>query len=275
LNVWKRGLLPDSHYSLQLTDNRNSLGNNSSDPPKVPFSVSFKTSRFASLVAHVEHAQSLFGDVVQIPVLDNATAPETLRNIIGAAIDVDGSGHDEAVEAVYRRLLGINSGRLASVYSTAGQEIAASFVGRNRNQLAVWGLALELTEPILGKPGASVLHVTNTTDFSFQRGILLTQLTGENRLVLRDSSGARVLIFNSSDGHIFNPITTATQVDFQFALEDALRAVIADYVNLTFSYETPSIRATKVTETLDAMKTIPEINAVIAPVVRSFIVPVV
>jgi hypothetical protein len=266
--VWARNLVPAMDYSLQLED--------SSQPdPRAAYSVSFRTSRYESFEEHVARAQDLFADATQVPVLHQATAAATLGSIIGGVAAGTRAGFDDAVEEVYRSLLGISNARLGPLFGAGEHGFAAGIVGREAGALRLWGMALELAEPLVGKEGVEVLNRKPGSEGLADRGIFLTLFNGQHRLLLRDRSGSRVLIFNAADAGTFTPIQTDTHVGLSFSQEPSVRVSVADYVSRTLIHKSPAEQAAEVTAIVNQLKGNAQTSALFEVVSRSLAIPMI
>ncbi|RIK35470.1 MAG: hypothetical protein DCC55_30220, partial [Chloroflexi bacterium] len=262
INVWTPELLPDSHYAVQLTDH-------STEPAQTPYAASFRTSRHLTFAAHVTHVQGLFDQALHAPVLSHATAAQTLSSVLGPVRDGLAPGFDYAVETIYRQLLGIDGGSLRTFFNVAAADQALYLVGQQDGRLVVWGIAIELDEPLLGKEGVHLEQLAPDLRHLAARGILVTD---QNRLLVRDQSGSRLLIFNS-DGYTFNTLQTATELALGFALADAVKATVQDYVERTLTYLKPSERNNETELAFNRMATLPHMDAMLEPVQTTLPLP--
>jgi hypothetical protein len=267
VTLWETQLELDSAYSLQMHDEGHVPGRNG-------FSASFLTSRYASFPDHVNHVNGLFADAPELPVLDNASAPTILSGVIGAVINGTAPGYDDAVEAVYQQLLGLRYPRLAYQFDDAPDDVGVYLVGGAGAQKQVWGIVLELAEPLLGKDGVGLDNVLSSVGLPSE-GIVVITIGGQNRLILRDRSGSRVLIFNSADGITFAPIQSGTRLDMHFSGQGSVRAAVQDYADLTFLHKTPEERAAEVDSVLDEMQTIPALVRVLESIAATVTIPMI
>jgi len=228
VEVWERALTPDSWYSLQLHD--------TSNPAllKTPFSVRFKTSKYRLPLDHTRAIEALFEEAVQIPMVDHLAVSSALASEFAGILGSDELAHDALVERLYARLLGLDGGRLAPLYGH-GQDLAAYLVDRDASgSLQVWGIAVELAEPLFTKEGMEISGVPAAREQARDRGIIFIQNGPQNRIVCHDRSGSRMLIFNSADAVQFNTIQTETRFGLSFRPDQAVKAAIRRYVDRTF-----------------------------------------
>lgn len=244
LDIFERNLLPDTFYSLQLEDS-------SKSKVSIPYTASFKTSKFKHLEAHVKSYQSLWETPTQLPALDHDTVETSLINIINPVILGNASGFDNAIEKLYQQILGINGGRLAQLYGSKNDLVAQLVSKDNIGQLHVWGHIMEFSEPLLTKEGVHLKNLKTGTETLKDKGIYITKINTQNRLILVDHSGSRMVILNSTNGTNFNTIQTDSVVEFEFSLENALKQAIFQYIETTFIHYTD---AEKDTETLKVLQ---------------------
>jgi hypothetical protein len=267
ITLWETQLELDTAYSLQLHDE----GHN---PSRVGFSANFLTSRYSAFPDHVNHVNTLYTDAPELPVLDNASAPATLSQVISAVINGTAPGFDDAVEAIYQRLLGVRYPRLAFQFGGTPDDIGVYFVGDDGTQKQVWGMALELTEPLLGKDGVILDNILANVSVPSE-GIFITNVNAQSRLILRDRSGSRVLVFNSADGTTFAPMEANTRLNLHFSGEQAVRTAVQDYVDVTFIHKTPEARATDVNNALNIIQTKPALVKLLENVAATVNIPMI
>ena len=267
VDVFERNLIPDTYYSLQLEDS-------SKAQPHIPYTVSFKTSRYKKLKPHVQAYQKLWLQPVQLPVLDHHTAAATLQSNIGAVINGEATGFDAAIEKIYQQLLGTNGGRLAPLYGTNG-DLVAHLISRDANGVVhTWGHVIEFSEPLLGKEGVRLQHLKPSAEALQAQGIYSTKKATQERILLVDRSGSRMLVLNSKNGSTFKTLQTQTTIGFEFSLEAALKTAITQYVEATFIHLDAAAKTQNINEALQETKNLPGLGAILQVQQHNMIIPV-
>jgi hypothetical protein len=245
IDIFDRALQPDTRYALSVEDT--SLTTPAVPPP---FRSAFRTSRHTRFADHVAAANMLLADPVQIPLLDPDPATG-LASVFAAAAAGDISGHDALVEALYRRGLGHEPGRLAAEYGPGG-DVAAHFVrSMPDGSLAAFGIALELGEPLLGKEGVTLAGAPGALPPALEdKGIAVRTVAGISLLTVRDRSGTRLLVFRSADGATFQPFLAPATLPVAFDGAGALRAAVAAYVDDNFAALDAATRAQRINATM-------------------------
>jgi hypothetical protein len=222
LSVWERSLQPDTRYSLQLKDIH------VAESPTVPYTISFKTSRFEDLTTQIQYIQDLFEEVVTEPLLSPESFDTDMQTFLNAILSGEQPGFDDAVEKFYLNFLGVESGKLSP---SPDQDYVSFIAGMDENgQPLTLGIVIELTEPILGKEGVS-------TDLlpAFPGPEKGVYNNGGGLLLLRDVSGSRLLLFKRDTSSAFISFTGTASLEFQFDPQTALLDSIAQYVRATFT----------------------------------------
>jgi len=246
INVWDISLLTDTRYSLQLAD-KHDLSN-----VEIPFTMSFKTSKFTNLHTHTSYVESLFdNDIEQVPIIDT-TFETTLSNTLAAVAAGTLVGFDDLVDRLYLDLAGIDDGRIGENENvdTVAYLIQQDAIGINQ----VMGVIIELDEPLIGKEGVIVSHKPAFNQHAAQ-GIIVTN----NMSIIRDTSGSRLLIFNSDDLTNFNSMIDNMGINITFEPVTSLRKAITDFVALTFINEDAATQNSKVTDQLNEALTISQV----------------
>jgi hypothetical protein len=233
LSVWERSLLPDTRYSLQLKDIH------VADSPTVPYTISFKTSRFENLTIHVGYIQGLFENVATEPLLSPGTFDTDMQAFLSAIQSGEIPGFDYAVEKFYLDFLGVESGKLSP---SPDQDYVSFIAGIDETgQPLTWGVVIELTEPVLGKEGVSTDLIPAFP--GSEKGVYSN---ADGLLLLRDVSGSRLLLFQRDAASAFIPFTGTATIEFQFDPRTVLRDSIAQYVRSTFTAKDEAEQATLV-----------------------------
>lgn len=267
VDVFERNLLPDTYYSLQLEDA-------SEAKIKIPYTVSFTTSKYEKLKPHVLAYQKLWNNAAQLAVIDHHTASATLHAIINPIMSGNATGFDTAIEKVYQQLLGFNGGRLAPIYGSQG-DLAAHLVSRDENgTLHTWAQVIEFSEPILGKEGVSISNIKPGTEIFQKQGIYITKIASQHRLILIDHSGSRMIIINSKDGITYNEIQTNSILDFRFSLENALKASIRAYIESTYIHLTDVEKNAKTINALQQTKNLSGLGIILKVQLQKMTIPV-
>ncbi len=253
IDIFERHLDTDTRYGLTVEDT--SL----SDPADLPsWRASFRTSRHASFAEHVSAANALLADPVQVPLV-GANVSAVLAPIFADVASGSIAGHDELVEALYRRALAHESGRLADEFGSfdavGAQMVALSPEG---NTMA-FGFALELPEPLIGKDGVGFGGTPLTLAPSLQdKGIGLHQVGASTLLSVRDRSGSRLLVFNTLDATSFASVLSPFALDIVFDGTEAIRSAVAGYVAHHFAGLSAGARAARVQTIMDELESLPE-----------------
>lgn len=241
---WAKVLAPDMRYSLQLTDD--------SDPDdvRVPFNVSFHTSRYSDFAAHTTAVMDLVPDAGRTPLANSQGIKNQLAAFMQGVYNGTIPSYDGAVEQFYRQILGQDGGRLGPDASQDYMTFLVSIDPADPTNELVWGVVLELVEPLIGKE--SVMLKAKADIESWQkRGIILTT---EDYLILHDASASRVIVVNSSNGGDFGPFESDINLALDFTPEEPLRRSIADYVAPTFPHHSPAQQAATVAAALTGIK---------------------
>lgn len=248
VNVWDISLSTDTRYSLQLAD-KHDVSN-----VEIPFTMSFKTSKFTNLSTHTIYVESLFdNEIEQVPIID-AAFETTLSNTFAAVTAGTLVGFDDLVDRLYLDLAGIDDGRIGEDgnVDTIAYLIQQDAMGINQ----VMGVIIELDEPIIGKEGVIVSNNPAFNQHAAQ-GIIVT----DNMSIIRDTSGSRLIIFNSNDLTTYNPMIDNMGINIKFEPETSLRKAITDFVALNFINEDAAAQSSTVTVQLDKALAISQVGA--------------
>src|SRR5690606_33426633 len=203
-SLWERSLSTDMQYSLQLRDVHVSAA------PTVPYTVSFKTSRFNDLPAHVQYCEELFNTAASEPLLNPASFAIDMSLFMQQIETLVQPGFDDAVERFYLDFMGVESGKLSP---SPEQDFVSFIAGFDEDgEPLVWGMVIELTEPILGKEGVTATGFTN----AFPVGDLGVYKDVGGTLLFRDVSGSRLLLFKRNNAGVFIPLTGTVTIPFRF-----------------------------------------------------------
>ncbi|MCB0121503.1 MAG: hypothetical protein KDE58_04625 [Caldilineaceae bacterium] len=255
VNYWETPLATNSAYALQLEDSGRV-------PARPAYRAAFRTSRFASFDAHLDHLHTAIAEAQQIPVLDGDNVGTTLSTIIHELIAGEQFGMDGVVERFYRQLLGINAGRLADRFGRPGEEFVAYLTaGTNPDYFTVWGIVLELSEPLIGREGVIVEESVAAMNHLAPLGILVTE---SDHFLVHDRAGARLLIFNSGDGVNFERIRSDVELNLRYAPAASLEPALTTYVQRTWPHLTPAAQANKVAETYATVAATLQANPLLA-----------
>ncbi|HUM67639.1 MAG TPA: hypothetical protein PLK31_02180 [Chloroflexota bacterium] len=241
---WARALTPDMRYSLQLTEATDP------DASRIPFNVSFHTSRYADFAAHADAVLELLPTAGSHPVANSDTAVNDIAAFIAGVHNGTIPPADGAVERFYRDILSQDGGRLGS---DPNQDYMSFLVGldpANPGNELVWGVVLELVEPLIGRDSIFLNAKANIEAWQ-AKGITLTN---ENYLILRDASASRVIILNSADGQSFAPFTSDIALALSFMPEEPLRRAISEYAAVTFPDQSLAQQATTVAAALNNVR---------------------
>ncbi|MEJ7736995.1 MAG: hypothetical protein WKF97_06175 [Chitinophagaceae bacterium] len=253
VSIWERNLVVNTRYSLQLKDIHEP------DQPKVPFTISFKTSRFRNMTQHVQYIENLFVTGAQDPLLDAPFFSNQMVAFINSIRDNTQAAFDKAIETFYLNFLGVDGGKLGPAPE---EDYVSYIVGLSGvGDPEIWGIAIELVEPLIGKEGVSVDPVV--LPGLEEKGIIIT---ADNILIMRDASGSRILLFFAVTDTAFATITADITLDFVFKPKEAIRGSIAKYVLDTFIDKTPAQQATLIGEQLNVVTGLPNVGAAMAEV---------
>ena len=256
VDIFDRALQPDTRYALSVEDT--SLPKQPNPPP---FRSAFRTSRHKGFVDHVAHANGLLADPVQIPLLGNDPAA-LLAPVFATAAAGDLSGEDALVEALYRRALGHEPGRLAAEYGPGGDVAAALVACMPDGSLAAFGMALELSEPLLGKDGVSLASTAASLPAALEgKGIARRTVAGSSLLCVSDRSGSRLLVFRSADAAAFQPILSPVALPVAFDGAEAMRDTVAAYVAANFAALAPAEQSQRIAATMCELAAEPALAA--------------
>jgi hypothetical protein len=233
VSIWERSLAIDTRYSLQLKDIH------IPGSPVVPYTISFKTSRFIDLTTHLQYCNALFNVAATEPLLNPAGFATEMNAFIERIQAGLQPGWDDAVENFYLDFLGVESGKLSP---SPEQDFVSFIAGIDAvGEPLIWGIVIELTEPILGKEGVTTNLVPAFP--SMDTGVYQN---GAGILLLRDISGSRLLLFQRDGSGIFIPVTSTVSLPFNFNPATALRDSVAQYVRNTFTDKDATEQATLV-----------------------------
>lgn len=238
INVWDISLNTDTRYSLQLADKHDAAN------VEIPFTMSFITSKFTNLLAHTVYVESLFdNEIEQIPIID-AAFETTLSNTLAAVAAGTLVGFDDLVDKLYLDLAGIDDGRIGE---DGNVDTIAYLIRQNALEVnQVIGVIIELNEPLIGKEGIIVNNKPAFNQHATQ-GIIVTN----NMSIIMDTSGSRLIIFNSNDLNTYNPMIDNMGINITFRPVDSLRKAITDFVALNFINEDAAEQSTRVTAQLN------------------------
>lgn len=223
--VWERSLKPDTWHALQVKNISDQLD------PKVPFSIRFKTSKYPDLDAHIKAIESLYENAVQIPLLDQQNAAGAITSALSQILADNAISYDELLEQLYRRLIGIDDGRLTN-WHASGEEMAGYLVSMGpAGQIQVWAALVELDEPIITKEGLGIANLSAGHSQLLERGAVVIQQNGQNRTIVHDKSGSRMVIFNSLAESQVNTLQTETRINLSFSMMEAVRHSVQRYVD--------------------------------------------
>ncbi|HEX2125795.1 MAG TPA: hypothetical protein VHF45_04470 [Thermoleophilaceae bacterium] len=226
IDVWQAQLSTGRDYSMQLTD----LRPGATSPL---WSRSFRTSAFRTFPEHVEHAEVLLADAQVLPVVDATTVRQTLAGLVGAVRSGAAPGRDALVEAIYRELLGIDGGSLRRHFGVAA-DFAGYVIGRDETGERLWGMVLELDEPLIGRQGVSLTDlVPADAEALAAQGLHLVDKGDERQLLVADSAGTRVIVLNSGDAVDFAPFGGEVKIALRYAPGDELTLLARRYLEAT------------------------------------------
>jgi hypothetical protein len=263
--IWAQALETDTAYALQLQDTGQS-------PAQARFNRSFTTSHFPSLTDHAEYVQNLFATAVQVPIQNDFVASLFLRQTVMPVTSGAVQGFDHAIETLYRKVVNIDGGRLGDFYGRTGEDFVAYLVTNAGTSPKVWGIVIELAEPLLGKDGVQLLDQVGSTA-NQARGLYFTLVNNQERLVLRDRSGSRVVILNSANGVMFAPIQTYTLLNLAFDQEEAVEISVRDYVGDTLLHMDDTEQTVAVAEIMNRLRSQPALAPILTPVPASLTIP--
>jgi hypothetical protein len=227
LEVWQAQLATARDYSMQLTD----LREGATGPL---WSRSFRTSAFRAFAEHVAHVEGLLADAQVLPVVDAMAVRQTLTGLVGAARSGAAPGRDALVEAVYRDLLGIDGGSLRRHFGAPDADFAGHIIGRDDTGEKLWGIVLELDEPLIGRPGVSLPDlVLDDAEALAAHGLYLIDKGGERQLLVTDSGGTRVVILSSGDAVEFAPFEAEVEIALRHAPGDELASLARRHLEAT------------------------------------------
>jgi hypothetical protein len=254
VDMFERALQTDTRYGLSVEDTSANPGAN--DLP--PYRSAFRTSRYQSFAAHVAAVNALLADPVQVPLIDNFPS-QLLAPVFADVASGSLAGWDDLIEAIYRRTLAHETGRLADEFGQTG-DVAAQLVAQlHDGTLAAFGTALELDEPLIGKEGVAFGGMELPLPAALKdKGITLHQV-GTTRLVsVRDRSGSRVVVFRTTDMTTFSTVLAPVTMPVAFDGEKAVRSAVQDYVDKTYAALDDSARTLKVDGAMTELAAQPE-----------------
>jgi hypothetical protein len=236
LSLWERSLATDMQYSLQLKDVH------VNEAPTVPYTVSFTTSRFNDLPAHVQYCEALFNTAASEPLLNPASFANDMASFMQQVETHMQPGFDDAVERFYLDFMGVESGKLSP---SPEQDFVSYVAGFDEDgEPLVWGMVIELTEPMLGKEGVTATGFTN----AFPGDDVGVYKDAGGTVLFRDVSGSRLLLFKRNNTGVFIPLNGTITIPFHFDPATALRNAVAKYVLDNFGDKDPTEQATMVTD---------------------------
>lgn len=256
INVWDISLNTDTRYSLQLADTHDE------DTIEIPFTVSFKTSKFKNLTEHTEYVESLFdNDIEQVPII-NPDFETTLSSILANVASGAQVGFDDLIDLLYRELTAIDDGRIGEDPNadTVAYLIQQDASGVNQ----VMGVVIEMDEPIIGKEGVKVNHLP-AFDLYATQGIIVTNTLS----IIRDTSGSRLIIFNSNNLTSFSPIANNSPININFEPIASLRKAITDFVAITDIHKDAAAQTTEVNNQLSEAMAISQVATAMSSVSSS------
>ena len=253
IDFFERRLAPDTRYALSVEDT--SLADTGDLPP---YRVSFRTSRHATFSAHVAAANALLANPVQVPLV-GADTSQILASVFADAARGALAGYDALVEAIYRRALAHETGRLADEFGAAGDVAAQMVAIDSAGTVTAFGFALELAEPLFGKDGVAFGGVALPLPTALQnKGIALVQTDEFALLTVRDRSGSRMLAFRSADATTFTAILSPARLDVAFDGTEAIRAAVTGYVTRNFAALSAALQMGKVETVMTNLEGQPE-----------------
>ena len=251
--VWTSDLQTNMPYSLQIKNT------SAAELEDIPFNVSFTTSRHRTMSDHIAAVENLFDPAGQQPVSDSSTVATQLKALIQAIIEGQSPAFDHAVEDIYRRLLSQDGGTITD----GGQQDAAAFIvgiDETTAKQHIWGVLIELSEPLIRKEGVSLDNIKPAFSALAEKGLLITL---NDLVIVHDASGSRMFIFHSDNAEDFTPFDTDIELVFRFSIENALEQVIRNYIHQNYLAKSEADKEDLVTDTLDEVKSIPEIMAIL------------
>jgi len=253
VDFFERRLEPDTCYALSVEDT--SVSQQSELPP---YRASFRTSHYKTFAAHVAAANALMASPVEVPLL-GSDATQSLAPIFADVASGTLAGYDDLVEAIYRRALAHETGRLALEFGTGG-EVAAQMVAQTTpGMVTTFGFALELAEPLIGKEGVDFGGTVIDPPVTLRgKGIALQQVGAQFLMTVRDRSGSRLLVFRTANASTFAPVLSPMQLSLVFDGSKAVRAAVIDYVKRSYAALGASDQANKVQTIMTDLASKPE-----------------
>ena len=190
LDVWQAQLAPARDYSMQLTDLRPGA-----TPPL--WSRSFRTSAFRTFAAHVAHAVDLLSRAEVLPVVDAAAAGADPREPDRRGAERRRARPRCAGRGDLPRPPRHRRRQPAPALRRAGRRLRRPLIGRDETGEKLWGVVLELDEPLIGRQGVSVTSIRPMPSAG-GAGALRRRRGGERLLLVSDSAGTRVIILGSA-----------------------------------------------------------------------------
>jgi hypothetical protein len=239
LDLWQAQLATSEDYSMQLTDLRQAA--------TAPlWSRSFRTSAFRTFAAHVDYVEALLEDAQVLPSVNPTGIAPTLASLIGAAQSGSAPGRDALVEAIYRDLLGIDGGSLRRQFGTPDADFAGHIIGQDETGERLWGIALELDEPLIGRQGLVLPDlVAADAEALAAKGIFRVNAAGVPLLLVVDTGGTRVVILNSADAVTFTAFAADAVLALRFAPGDEVALLARRYMEATSRPLSPADFETK------------------------------
>jgi hypothetical protein len=255
VDIFERRLEPDTRYALSVEDT--SLSRPSDLPP---YRAAFRTSHFKTFSAHLGAANALMASPVEVPLV-GSDPTQILAPIFADVSSGALAGYDDLVEAIYRRALAHETGRLAPEFGTGG-EVAAQMVAQtSQGTVTAFGFALELTEPLIGKEGVGFGGTAIDPPATLRnKGIALQQAGTQVLMTVRDRSGSRLLVFRSASASTFAPILSPLQLHLTFDGSMAVRAAVDDYVKRNFAALTAADQVNKAQAIMTDLESKPEMT---------------
>ncbi len=252
IDIFERRLEVDTRYSLTVEDT-------SDDGAELPsWRSSFRTSRHATFGEHVSAANELLQEAAHVPLV-GADASQVLAPIFADVAGGVMAGHDELIEVLYRRALAHETGRLADDFGVGGAVGAQMVALAPDGSSVAFGFALELDEPLVGKDGVTFGGTPLGVPAGLRdKGIGLQQVGGTTLLTVRDHSGSRLLLFNSTDATTFGPVLSPITLPITFDGAAVIRAAVAAYVDHHFAALSDVDRGSRVQSVTTELASMPE-----------------
>lgn len=251
IHVWQARLATGRDYAMQLTD----LRPGATTPL---WSRSFRTSAFPTFADHTAHVKALFDEAHVLPIVDSGTIRQTLGGLVASAMAGTSPGRDALVEAIYRDVLGVDGGSLRRHFGVPDEDFAGHIIGRHESGEKLWGMVLELDEPLFGRTGVSPHGLVELE--AEERAARGLYLVSKGYLLVVDSAGTRLVVLSSLDGVTFTPFEAPLEIELRYAPGDELATLARRYLESVARPLSPAEFAAKLSQLMGLIQNHPDLG---------------